>query len=59
MFIKHKHVQQRRGRDIWLPADFGGTDQIPDDASFSVTCLLPPNVAINVGVMQGEEEIGN
>ncbi len=43
----------------WLPADFGGTDQIPDDASFSVTCLLPPNVAINVGVMQGEEEIGN
>ena len=43
----------------WLPADFGGTDQIPDDAAFSVTCLLPPNVAINVGLMQGEEEIGS
>ena len=43
----------------WLPADFGGTDYIPDDASFSVTCLLPPNVAINIGIMQGQEEIGN
>lgn len=43
----------------WLPADFGGTDYIPDDAAFSVTCLLPPNVAINVGTMQGQEEIGD
>lgn len=43
----------------WLPADFGGTDYIPDDASFSVTCQLPPNVAINVGTMQGQEEIGS
>ena len=43
----------------WLPADFGGTDQILDDAAFSVTCQLPPNVAINIGIMQGQEEIGN
>jgi hypothetical protein len=42
----------------WLPADFGGTDSIPDDAAFSVTCQLPPQVAINVGIMQGQEEIG-
>ena len=25
MLVKHKHVQQRRGRDIWLPTDFGKT----------------------------------
>lgn len=25
MLVKHKHVQQWRGRDIWLPADFGKT----------------------------------
>jgi len=43
----------------WVPADFGGTDQILDDAAFSVTCQLPPNVAINIGIMQGQEEIGN
>lgn len=25
MLVKHKHVQQWRGRDIWLPTDFGKT----------------------------------
>ena len=45
---------------LWAPADFGGTDYIPAQAGFfSITCNLPPNVAINVGLMQGDEEIGS
>jgi hypothetical protein len=44
----------------WTAADFGGTagDPMPSYDWFSITCNLPPNVAINMGFANMEEDVG-
>ena len=42
---------------MWTFADFGGTMNIPTAGSFSITCLLPPQVSIQLGLMYSYEDI--
>jgi hypothetical protein len=43
----------------WFASDFGGATYIPTSGSFSVTCLLPPGVAILLGRLKSEEDVGS
>ena len=43
----------------WIAADFGGSTTIPTSGIFSVTCLLPPGAAIQFGLANAQEDIGN
>jgi hypothetical protein len=43
----------------WTHWDFGGAANIPTSGSFSVTCLLPPGVAILLGRLAAEEDVGS
>lgn len=43
---------------IWGSIDYG-TARIPTSGAFSVTCLLPPGVAIEIGMMDAEENVGS
>jgi hypothetical protein len=43
----------------WFASDFGGATYIPTSGSFSVTCLLPPGVAILLGRLAAEEDVGS
>ena len=43
----------------WTHWDFGGTANIPTSGSFSVTCLLQPGVAILLGRLAAEEDVGS
>jgi len=43
----------------WTHWDFGGTANIPTSGSFSVTCLLPPGVAILLGRLAAVEDVGS
>lgn len=42
---------------IWTNGDFGGAINIPTAGSFSITCLLPPQVSIQLGLMYSYEDI--
>lgn len=45
----------------WSAPDFGGAaagDNFPNDGWFSVTCLLPPQTAINLLATQYVEDVG-
>lgn len=43
----------------WVPADFGGTTDLPfTGGAFSVTCNLPPQVAVITGIASSNEDIG-
>ena len=44
----------------WTPADFGGTTDLPfTGGAFSVTCNLPPQVAVITGIASSNEDVGN
>jgi len=44
----------------WEPEDFGGTDMIPfSGGTFSVTCVLPPQVSVKFGSGISDEDIGS
>ena len=43
----------------WFPADFGALSHIPASGNFSITCLLPPQVAILFGGLGASEDVGN
>lgn len=47
------------GEADWRPFEFGGVNRIPTSGIFSVTCLLPPGVAILFGGVVGSEDVGN
>lgn len=42
---------------IWGSSDYG-TAHIPASGAFSVTCQLPPGVAIEIGILEAQEDIG-
>ena len=44
----------------WTAADFGGTagDPMPSYDWFSITCNLPPNVGVNMGFANLQEDVG-
>jgi hypothetical protein len=43
----------------WSSGDYGAATRIPTSGAFSVTCLLPPGVAIEIGMLKAEEDVGN
>lgn len=44
----------------WTPADFGAVDEIPSSGgAFSVTCILPPQVAVSFMSAPSEEDVGS
>ena len=43
---------------IWGSTDYG-TAHIPTSGAFSVTCQLPPGVAIEIGILESQEDVGS
>ena len=43
----------------WNAADFGEATAIPASGNFSITCVLPPGVAILFGAIYGVEDVGS
>lgn len=42
----------------WTQDDFGSTTGIPTTGVFSITCLLPPNMALDMGLANMYEDVG-
>lgn len=43
----------------WGHNDYGTATHIPTSGAFSVTCLLPPGVAVEIGRLEAQEDVGN
>lgn len=43
----------------WSSGDYGSATRIPTSGAFSVTCLLPPGVAIEIGMLKAQEDVGS
>ena len=43
----------------WGSSDYGSAAHIPTSGAFSVTCLLPPGTAIEIGRLKAQEDVGS
>ncbi|MFT3898079.1 MAG: hypothetical protein QM719_10375 [Thermomonas sp.] len=43
----------------WLQEDFGSTTGIPTTGVFSITCVLPPNVSLDLVLSNMSEDVGS
>lgn len=43
----------------WGSSDYGTATHIPTSGAFSITCLLPPGIAIEIGILKAQEDVGN
>jgi len=43
----------------WSSGDYATASHIPTSGAFSVTCLLPPGAAIEIGILKAQEDVGS